>query len=324
MGSSMIDWTLFDTDPGDDPGAGSAGAGDASGSAGGATAGPSRFDQLMNINRGSGSSGGSGGTPTLAVAQPKASGGTPTLAVAQPKAPKLGALPTATLPTLVLPDVPTLPAYTAPTYTAPTYTAPQRDDKRQRFLTDKAGRASSARLSQALQQALVQGQAVENPVARGEYVRRAMEGYGSGLGDVLASANAAGQNQYNVEYAGTVDEAKTQYSANVDQAKANYQAAVDQAQKNWATATEQQRMQYQAAVDQARAAWDTATQQAQLDNAGQVQQILANFNLETQTYLQNLGDYLSQPLGQRSGGNVVPASGKAGTGLMFRGQPWRS
>jgi hypothetical protein len=169
------------------------------------------------------------------------------------------------------PTVPSLPVVKLPTLSLPKFEMPERDEGRQRFLSDRAGRAASAKLSDALGRALSQSQGIENPVARSEYERRAMEGYGSGLADVLAAARTAGANEYNAERSEQLGEAQIQYQTDVNQATAN---------------------------------WQVATAQAQAENQADVQKILMQFQIDTQTYVANLNDYLGQPLGSRGGDEV--------------------
>jgi len=101
-------------------------------------------------------------------------------------------------------------------------------------------------------------------VARAEFTRRAMEGYGTGLADVLAAGRYAGANEYGAERA-----------EQIDQAKANYEARV---------------------------------YEAQAKAAAEAQRMIANFNQQTNIYLANLQDYLSQPMGLRGGEEIVPFS----------------
>ena len=160
----------------------------------------SLFDQLMAQHH---TSGGSSGTSSV---------GTSTIKVAKPTAPTLSTLPTLTLPTFSL---------------------PARDEDRQRFLSDRASRASAAKLSQALNKALVQSQGIDNPVARAEFTRRSMEGYGTGLADVLASGRVAGANEYGAERAEEVSTAQTNYNARVSEAQQNHASQVQQILANF-------------------------------------------------------------------------------------------
>ena len=165
----------------------------------------SLLDQLMAKKH---TSGGSSGTSSVGTS----SVGTSTIKVAKPTAPTLSTLPTLTLPTFSLPE---------------------RDEDRQRFLSDRASRASAAKLSQALNKALVQSQGIDNPVARAEFTRRSMEGYGTGLADVLASGRVAGANEYGAERAEEVSTAQTNYNARVSEAQQNHASQVQQILANF-------------------------------------------------------------------------------------------
>ena len=67
-----------------------------------------------------------------------------------------------------------------------------------------------------------------------------MEGYGSGLARAATGAENTAQGQYNTEYAGLVDQAKTKYQGAVTGSLADYQnkiarvnATYDAAMKDW-------------------------------------------------------------------------------------------
>lgn len=89
-------------------------------------------------------------------------------------------------------SVPTLPV--AP-YTPPVYDYGRLESLSQQFAAPAIGR-----LRRGVREATMAGQYEENPAIRAMMARRTLEGYGSGIGDTLASARGTAANTYGQEY----------------------------------------------------------------------------------------------------------------------------
>lgn len=116
-----------------------------------------------------------------------------------------------------------------PTASLPTYTAPERDERRQAFLSDKAGRVPTSSLRKTMENQMPAANAIPEATLRNATLRAVLSGYGSGLANVLDAAQRAGQAQYNTEYAGEVDEAKMGHATSTNQEMLNYGARRDAA-----------------------------------------------------------------------------------------------
>jgi hypothetical protein len=124
------------------------------------------------------------------------------------------------------PGVPEMPEFVAPEY-----------DKRQvRAMTQKEAASGVRRLREAVQMAM--GQRYENPNVKRMTLREALQGYGSGLGDVMSKAGQTAQARYTQQLQLEHDEALRNWQAAVDAEMAAYNAAWQDYLKSGETITE--------------------------------------------------------------------------------------
>ena len=137
--------------------------------------------------------------------------------------------PTQTRPTIGdvvrpnLPDAPTLPQYERPEL-APVdpFVAPEYDEARVAELTQQAAAPGIRTLRQALRETTARR--FDNPNVGALTMRKALEGYGTGLESILGGAAQTARGQYSEERAGELEEARVNYSQAVNDRNAIFNA----------------------------------------------------------------------------------------------------
>ena len=122
-----------------------------------------------------------------------------------------------------LPATPTLPEYERPEL-APVdpFVTPEYDEARVAELTQQAAASGIRTLRQALRETTARR--FDNPNVGALTMRKALEGYGTGLESILGGAAQTARGQYSEERAGELEEARVNYSQAVNDRNAIFNA----------------------------------------------------------------------------------------------------
>jgi len=105
----------------------------------------------------------------------------------------------------------------------PKYKAPKYKKSRVRALTQKHAAPGVRKLREAVQTAM--GQQYDNPNVKRMTLREALQGYGTGLGDVMSAAQRSAHGEYMQELNLKTQEAMANYQAQVSREMMEYQMA---------------------------------------------------------------------------------------------------
>lgn len=125
--------------------------------------------------------------------------------------------------------------YTGPTYEQPTlegpgdltlpeYTPPEYDKAEERKLREEYLAPGMQQIRRSTQQAIVSSKSLDNPNARALFINQALEGVGSAVSDVTASATQSAYNAAQQNYANELSKYFTGWQAEVSAAQTQYQA----------------------------------------------------------------------------------------------------
>jgi hypothetical protein len=101
-------------------------------------------------------------------------------------------------------------------------TVPLYDENRVKALQQKKAATGLSRLRSAVSEALTRSMSSDNPYLRKMLMKGTLEGFGSGMGGVMDSADNQARNAYAPEYQGKL----TEYQANINRVNTMFQAAM--------------------------------------------------------------------------------------------------
>ncbi len=149
----------------------------------------------------------------------------------------------------VLPGAPELPTYTRPEL-APVdpFVAPEYDETRIAALTQRAAAPGVRTLRMALREITAKRGGEYNPNVRAMTLRKALQGYGTGLESIYGGAAKTAGEEYAREYGIESEEAKINYSQAVNDRDAIFNADLHAADANFQAAINNIKLVYGAKV----------------------------------------------------------------------------
>jgi len=160
-------------------------------------------------------------------------------------------------PTYNAPSIPTPPAYTPPKYQgyevggAPAYTGPKWDESEISNIAQK--RAAPGLRAMRQQMNRVSGMSADNPNVKRMTLRDALQGYGTGLSQVMGEASAAAVGEYSRKYGYEADALKTNYTGQMAGWEARNRAKEQETQQGFVSNLEAAKMNWGASVEQQNA-----------------------------------------------------------------------
>lgn len=115
----------------------------------------------------------------------------------------------------------------------PDYELPEEDESIYKKEYEMVYQRSKAPVAQGVSEAIMSSKSLDNPMARMDFVRKALSGYGQALTAISQAATEAAQEKAAYEYNKLVQEYNMQYKKEYAEAVAAYEKEIQQAVANW-------------------------------------------------------------------------------------------
>lgn len=115
----------------------------------------------------------------------------------------------------------------------PEYKLPEEDESIYKKEYEQVYQRTKAPVEQGVHEAIMSSKSLDNPMARMDFVRKALSGYGEALTGISQAATKAAQEKAAFEYNKMVQEYNMQYKAQYAEAVAAYEKEIQAAISNW-------------------------------------------------------------------------------------------
>jgi hypothetical protein len=119
----------------------------------------------------------------------------------------------------------------------PEYNAPEEDPAIYKHEYETVYQRTKAPVEQGVSEAIMSSKSLDNPMARMDFVRKALSGYGEALTGIASAAHSAAQEEAARQYANQMQEYQMQYKAEYAEAVAAYEKELQAAISNWEAGT---------------------------------------------------------------------------------------